>query len=174
MIRTVPFTKKTSSLFLSLIRLLKDLGATYAAMFEDESNFIQAVVEMKMVPPPLSPAEIQDLENAFAGDYYRQNHDHALAVEKNVKNKTAVDDTGEANYDVETKISMIVLPYAKDFEQRAETIGSIDSLQIESRKRRYRFLVPFILKAELNPGLAFGECLVTFVHGLCGKFLFEV
>ena len=141
-------------------------------MFEDESNFIQAVVEMKVVPTPLSPAEIHDLENAFAGDYYRHNHDHALAVPKNVKNKT--DSTGENNYDAETRRSIIVLPYAKDFEQRAESIRSIDNLQIESRKRRYRFFVPFILKAEINPGLAFGECLVTFVHGLCGKFLLDV
>ena len=145
---------------------MKDLGATYAAMFEDDSNLLQAVVEMRMLSPPLSSTEMQDLENAFAGDYCR--HDQ----EKNAKNKTDVDvRTDEVDYDVEKSRSMIVLPCAKDFELRAESVGSIDNLQIESRKRRYRFLVPFILKAEMNPGLAFGECLATFVHALCGKFL---
>jgi hypothetical protein len=139
-------------------------------MIDPESDALRAMTEM-WIPPPITADEVRDLENAFSGDY--QNRTFETFDHGSGENETDVhnEKVGKINNDnADRQRSIILLPLAKDFEQRADSMDNLDNLHIDSRKRRYRFLVPFMLKAEMHPGLAFGECMLTFVNALCGKF----
>ena len=91
---------------------------------------------------PFSQTEARDIEEALKGDY--------------------------KNYH-ERKEDIFVLPNSQCFKDRLEN-STFDKMNIESPALKYRFLTPFILKAELNPGLAFSEVLLTLVHIIARKF----
>ena len=84
----------------------------------------------------------RDIEEAWMGDY-KENYDH--------KNG-----------------SIFTLPEFRHFEERLED-STFDNMNLESTARRYRFLVPFIIKAELSPGLAFAEVMLTWIQFLTCK-----
>jgi hypothetical protein len=108
---------------------------------EEESALKKSLSEFRF-PKPISENEIRDIEQALMGDY----KDHYQRSKGNI----------------------IVLPEAKLFEERLEN-SKIDNLSIDSPARRYRFLVPFVIKSELSPGLAFGEGLLSWIHFLSRK-----
>lgn len=95
------------------------------------------------MPGPISSREIRDIENAFMGDY--------------------------RNVGQNSHRGIFSLPMARDFEIRLVSSKTYDSLNVDSTARRYRFLVPFIIKAEMNPGLAIAEALLTWIHFLSCK-----
>ncbi len=89
-----------------------------------------------------SENETRDIEQAWKGDYK-----HYSKRRKDV----------------------LFLPDYRSFRNRIEN-SSFDKMNIESPALKYRFFVPFLMKAELNPGLAFSEMLLTFVHIITCKF----
>jgi len=88
---------------------------------------------------PLSDNGARDIEEAWMGDY-KQNYHHRKGL-------------------------IFTLPEFRDFEERLES-SKFDNMSLESTARRYRFLVPFIIKAELSPGLAFAEAIFTWIQFL--------
>ena len=82
---------------------------------------------------PFSPNESRDIEAVLKGDY--QNYH-------------------KRRHDV------LLLPDYRFFQERLEN-SPFDKLNIESPALNYRFLAPFLIKAELSPGLAFSEALLT-------------
>ena len=92
---------------------------------------------------PLSTKEARDIEEALKGDYKQNFHLEEEAI--------------------------FLLPKFRNFEDRLDD-SAFDNMNVESTALKYRFLVPFIIKAELSPGLAFGEVLLTWIHILTRKF----
>ena len=91
---------------------------------------------------PCSQNEAQDIEQALKGDYK-----HYSKRRKDV----------------------LLLPDYRSFRERIEN-SLFDKMNIESPALKYRFFVPFLMKAELSPGLAFSETLLTFIHIITCKF----
>lgn len=92
---------------------------------------------------PFSKNEVRDIEEAWKGDYKGNYHDG--------------------------KKDIVLLPEFRSFQERLEN-STFDDMNVESAVSKYRFLVPFIIKAELNPGLAFSEVLLSLIHILSCKF----
>jgi hypothetical protein len=122
-------------------------ASCYAAFVDDKSPFAETIAELGRIPGPISSCEIRDIENAFMGDY------------RNVRRGSNSQSVG----------GIFSLPEARDFEIRLASSKTHDNLNVDSTARRYRFLVPFIIKAEMSPGLAFTEGLVTWIHFLSCK-----
>ncbi len=116
---------------------------------DDKSQFATTVSEISRMPGPISRREIRDIESALMGDY------------RNVRD-------GRESGGVS---SIFSLPEARDFEIRLVSSKTYDNLNVDSTARRYRFLVPFIIKAEMSPGLAFAEVMLTWIHFLSCKLL---
>lgn len=95
---------------------------------------------------PFSRNEALDIEEALKGDY-------------------------KGNY-YNVKKDIILLPESQSFQERLDN-SKLDNLNVESTALNYRFLVPFIIKAELNPGLAFSEALLSLIHILACKFPYD-
>jgi len=86
---------------------------------------------------PFSTKEASDFREALRGDY-------------------------DGNYHI-SEDDIFLLPEHRVFEERIEH-SKFDNINLESDALKFRFFVPFIIKAELKPGLAFGEVLLTLVH----------
>ena len=91
---------------------------------------------------PYSDEEARDIEEALRGDYKYYN---------------------------ERRQDIVYLPPADSFEQRLNN-SAFDKMHLESNALKYQFFLPFLLKAELNPGLAFGEVFLTLVNVGIRKF----
>ena len=91
---------------------------------------------------PFSENEARDIEEALKGDYKKYH---------------------------KRRKDVLLLPDYRSFEERLEK-SSFDKISIESPALKYRFLVAFLMKAELSPGLAFGETFLTFIHIITCKF----
>ena len=92
---------------------------------------------------PFSKNEARDIEEAWKGDYKGNYHDG--------------------------KKDIVPLPEFRSFQERLEN-STFDDMNLESAVSKYRFFVPFIIKAELNPGLAFSEVILSLIHILSCKF----
>ena len=109
---------------------------------EEESALAKTIAEIRL-PGIITEDEILDIEEALMGDYKEQYHQ----------------DDG----------NLLLMPESNFFEKRLKDL-KIDNLNVDSTARRYRFLVPFIIKAELSPGLAFAEVMLSWIHFLSCKF----
>lgn len=105
---------------------------------------MQTISEIRRLPGPITGREVADIENALLGDYKDKYHPQ--------------------------KGTIFLLPEARDFEKRLKAAKTFDSLNVDSTARTYRFLVPFIIKAEISPGFAFGEGMLTWIHFLSCKW----
>lgn len=92
---------------------------------------------------PFSTKQAADIVEAFRGDYKGKYH---IAEE-----------------------DIFLLPQYQFFEQRLDK-STFDDLNIETDSIKFRFFAPFIMKAELKPGLAFTEVLLTVIHVLTSEF----
>ena len=119
----------------------QQLAKAYAAIMKEEEAFTRTMADMRL-QGPMPESGVRDIEQALIGDYEGHYHDE--------------------------KGSLFRMPEATYFEQRLEN-SKFDNMNMDSTARRYRFLVPFIIKAELNPGLAFAEGILTWVHLLSRK-----
>ena len=119
---------------------IQQLGAAYNAIVEEESMMSDFRI---LEPISISTKEARDIEEALKGDY-------------------------KQNYHLEED-AIFLLPKFRNFEDRLDD-SAFDNMNVESTALKYRFLVPFIIKAELSPGLAFGEVLLTWIHILTRKF----
>lgn len=97
------------------------------------------------LPGPIPAAGPRDIEQCLMGDY-------------------------EGHYLHEENEKLFRMPEASYFEQRLEN-SKVDNLNMDSAARKYRFLVPFMIKAELCPGLAFAEGILSWIHFLSRKWL---
>lgn len=103
----------------------------------------EAIVDEESIIPDcqamqeFSRNEVRAIGEALAGDYKENYH--------NGKN------------------DILQLPEFRSFQERLEN-STFDAISMEFAGSKYRFLVPFIIKAELNPGLAFGEALLSLIH----------
>ena len=100
----------------------------------------------------------RDIEVALRGDY--DVHD----IPRRRRNRRGNQREGERT----SGCNMFLLPDHRQFEERLSS-SNCDGLSLESNSRKYRFLSAFIIKAELCPGLAFGEVLLTWLHVLVCK-----
>jgi hypothetical protein len=128
----------TSSTFELL--LLQQLAKAYATIMQEEAALSKTIANIGL-PGPIPESGMRDIEQALMGDY---------------KDRYYVGKGG-----------LFWMPEASAFEERLKN-SKVDNLILDSTARRYRFLVPFIIKAELNPGLAFAEGLLTWIHFLSG------
>ena len=120
----------------------QQLAKAYAAIMREEEAFTRTMADMRLQGPK-PESGVRDIEQALMGDY-------------------------EGHYSDE-KGSIFRMPEASYFEQRLQN-SKVDNMHMDSTARRYRFLVPFIIKAELSPGLAFAEGLLTLIHLLSRKY----
>jgi hypothetical protein len=119
----------------------QQLAKAYAAIMREEEAVSRTMADMQL-QGPISESGVRDIEQALMGDY-------------------------EGHYRND-KGSIFRMPEASYFEQRLQN-SKVDNLNMDSTARKYRFLVPFIIKAELNPGLAFAEGILTWIHFLSRK-----
>jgi hypothetical protein len=108
---------------------------------KEEAALTRTIADIRL-PGPITESDVRDIEQALMGDYKDEYYQERGA--------------------------MVWMPQATAFEDRLKN-SKVDNLNIDSAARRYRFLVPFIIKAELNPGLAFGEGILTWIHFLSRK-----
>eukprot|EP00537_Pseudo-nitzschia_pungens_P008703 CAMPEP_0172361892 /NCGR_PEP_ID=MMETSP1060-20121228/5653_1 /TAXON_ID=37318 /ORGANISM="Pseudo-nitzschia pungens, Strain cf. cingulata" /LENGTH=1046 /DNA_ID=CAMNT_0013084285 /DNA_START=68 /DNA_END=3208 /DNA_ORIENTATION=+ len=97
----------------------------------------EAIIPGLQLLLPFSKKETSDIREALRGDYNENYH--------------------------QVEDDIFLLPEHRIFEQRLER-STFDNMNLEYNSFKFRFLVPFIIKAELKPGLAFGEALLTLVH----------
>lgn len=108
---------------------------------KEEAALTRTIADIRL-PGPITQSDVRDIEQALMGDYKNEYYQERGA--------------------------MIWMPEAAAFEDRLKN-SKVDNLNIDSAARRYRFLVPFIIKAELNPGLAFGEGMLNWINFLSRK-----
>lgn len=109
---------------------------------KEEAALSRTIAEIRL-PGPIPESGMRDMKEALIGDYKDRYY--------------------------EKKGALFWMPEASAFEERLKN-SNIDNLNMDSAARRYRFLVPFIIKAELSPGLAFAEGLLTWIHFLSCKY----
>jgi hypothetical protein len=110
---------------------------------KEEAALSRTIADIRL-PGPIPEAGMRDIEEALMGDYKDRYY--------------------------EEKGTLFRIPEASAFEARLKK-SKADNLNMDSTARRYRFLVPFIIKAELSPGLAFAESMLTWTHFLSRKSL---
>jgi len=117
--------------------------STYVKTKEQLGAACNAIVEEEsmildfQVLIPFSKNEARDIEEALNGDYKENYHDGGTDI--------------------------FLLPEFRSFQERLEN-STFDNMNIESAASKYRFLVPFVIKAELSPVLAFSEVLLSIIH----------
>ncbi|KAG7368507.1 hypothetical protein IV203_031250 [Nitzschia inconspicua] len=116
----------------------KQLAKAYAAIMKEEAALTKTIAEIRL-PGPIPESGMRDIEQTLMGDY-------------------------KDNY-YQEKGALFWMPEAGAFQERLKR-SKVDNLNLDSTARRYRFLVPFIIKAELSPGLAFAESMLTWIHFL--------
>lgn len=112
---------------------------------QEEAALSKTIANIRL-PGPIPESGMRDIEHALLGDY---------------KDRYNVEGEGD--------VALFLMPEASAFEERLKN-SKVDNLILDSTARRYRFLVPFIIKAELSPGLAFAEGLLTWIHILSRKW----
>lgn len=98
------------------------------------------------LPRLCSDGEARDIEEALQGDYKSYS---------------------------KRKQDFLHLPDAAEFQERLNS-STFDTMNIESRALKYQFLLPFVLKAELNPGLALSELVLTIIIPVICKYCFAI
>jgi hypothetical protein len=133
--------KSVPTALISALLFLQQLAKAYAAIMQEEAALSKTIGDIRL-PGPIPESGMRDIEEALMGDY-------------------------KDRYDIESKGKGILfwMPEASAFEDRLKN-SQVDNLILESAARRYRFLVPFIIKSELSPGLAFAEGLLAWIHFL--------
>ena len=106
------------------------------------------MVEESLIPDlnvlnPFSKSEARDIAEALKGDYKEKYH--------------------------ERKSDIFLLPDFRSFQERLEK-SKFDNINLESAVSKYRFLAPFLMKAELSPGLAFSEVFLSTIHIFTREF----
>ncbi len=98
------------------------------------------------LPRLCSDREARDIEEALNGDYKSYS---------------------------KRKQDFVHLPNAAEFQERLNS-SAFDKMNIESNALKYQFLLPFLLKAELNPRLAFSELFLTILIPVICKCRFVI
>lgn len=92
---------------------------------------------------PLSPQEVNHWAEACMGSYEERTY---------------------------SRDALIGLPHANDLSGKLQTTNIREKLHYHTTRRRsLRFLLPLLIKSEINPLLAISEMLLTWIVVLCGK-----